>query len=90
MQKVYKKLPAHPLFISDYVVYYARVARTFILVSLLCVCVCVTLLFGSAKQKLLKVEIFLFSVFIFTPTRVIVLMMFITNIGCKDIKFCWK
>ena len=47
MQKVYKKLLAHPLFISDYVVYYARVARTFILVSLLCVCV--TLLFGSAK-----------------------------------------
>ena len=41
MQKVYKKLLAHPLFISDYVVYYARVARTFILVSLLCVCVCV-------------------------------------------------
>ena len=38
MQKVYKKLLAHPLFISDYVVYYARVARTFILVSLLCVC----------------------------------------------------
>ena len=56
MQKVYEKLLAHPLFIRDYVVYYARVARTFILVSLLCVCV--TLLFGSAKQKLLKVEIF--------------------------------
>ena len=51
MQKVYEKLLAHPLFISDYVVYYARIARTFILVSLLCVCVCVcvTLLFGSAK-----------------------------------------
>ena len=29
MQKVYEKLLAHPLFISDYVVYYARVARTF-------------------------------------------------------------
>ena len=42
MQKVYEKLLAHPLFISDYVVYYARVARTFILVSLLCVCVCYT------------------------------------------------
>ena len=41
VQKVYKKLLAHPLFVSDYVVYYARVARTFILVSLLCVCVCV-------------------------------------------------
>ena len=39
MQKVYEKLLAHPLFISVYVVYYARVARTFILVSLLCVCV---------------------------------------------------
>ena len=25
MQKVYEKLLAHPLFISDYVVYYARV-----------------------------------------------------------------
>jgi len=49
MQKVYEKLLAHPLFVSVYVVYYARVARTFILVSLLCVCVCVTLLFGSAK-----------------------------------------
>ena len=47
MQKVYEKLLAHPLFVSDYVVYYARVARTFILVSLLCVCV--TLLFSSAK-----------------------------------------
>ena len=44
-----KKLHAHPLFISDYVVYYARVARTFILVSLLCVCVCVTQLFGLTK-----------------------------------------
>ena len=41
VQKVYEKLLAHPLFIRDYVVYYARVARTFILVSLLCVCVCV-------------------------------------------------
>ena len=53
MQKVYEKLLAHPLFISDYVVYYARVARTFILVSLLCVCVCVcvcvTELFGLTK-----------------------------------------
>ena len=44
MQKVYEKLLAHPLVISDYVVYYARVARTFILVSLLCVCVCVCVL----------------------------------------------
>ena len=41
MQKVYEKLLAHPLFASVYVVYYACVARTFILVSLLCVCVCV-------------------------------------------------
>jgi len=49
MQKVYEKLLAHPLFIRDYVVYYARVARTFILVSLLCVCVCVTQLFGLTK-----------------------------------------
>ena len=51
MQKVYEKLLAHPLVISDYVVYYARIARTFILVSLLCVCVCVcvTQLFGLTK-----------------------------------------
>ena len=49
MQKVYEKLLAHPLFVSDYVVYYARVARTFILVSLLCVCVCLTQLFGLTK-----------------------------------------
>ena len=49
MQKVYEKLLAHPLFISDYVVYYARVERTFILVSLLCVCVCVSKLFGLTK-----------------------------------------
>ena len=38
-QKVYKKLLAHPLFISDYVVYYARVARTFIGLAPVCVCV---------------------------------------------------
>ena len=47
-----KKLRAHPLFASVYVVYYACVARTFILVSLLCVCVCVcvfTQLFGLTK-----------------------------------------
>ena len=44
VQKVYEKLLAHPLFVSVYVVYYARVARTFILVSLLCVCVCVCVL----------------------------------------------
>ena len=50
MQKVYEKLLAHPLFASVYVVYYACVARTFILVSLLCVCVCVFIqLFGSTK-----------------------------------------
>ena len=36
-----KKLLAHPLFIRLFIVYCARVARTFILVSLLCVCVCV-------------------------------------------------
>ena len=53
VQKVYEKLLAHPLFISDYVVYYARVARTFIGLApvcvCVCVCVCVTLLSGSAK-----------------------------------------
>ena len=42
MQKVYEKLLAHPLFISDYVVYYARVARTlYIGLAPVCVCVCV-------------------------------------------------
>jgi len=46
MQKVYKKLLAHSLFISDYVVYFTRALnRTFIGLAL----VCVTLLFGSAK-----------------------------------------
>ena len=39
MQKVYKKLLAHPLFVSDYVVYYARVARTFIFILVLLLCV---------------------------------------------------
>ena len=48
MQKVYKKLLAHPLFVSDYVAYYARVARTFY-IGLAPVCVCVTLLFGLTK-----------------------------------------
>ena len=48
MQKVYEKLLAHPLFISDYVVYHARVARTFY-IGLAPVCVCVTLLFGLTK-----------------------------------------
>ena len=48
MQKVYKKLLAHPLFVSVYVVYYARVARTFY-IGLAPVCVCVTQLFGLTK-----------------------------------------
>ena len=39
VHEVMKKLRAHPLCVSVYVVYYACVARTFILVSLLCVCV---------------------------------------------------
>ena len=45
MQKVYEKLLAHPLFISDYVVYYARVGAD----VRMCVCVCVTHLFGLTK-----------------------------------------
>ena len=50
MQKVYEKLLAHPLFISDYVVYHARVARTFY-IGLAPVCVCVfTQLFGLTKS----------------------------------------
>ena len=53
MQKVYEKLLAHPLFISDYVVYHARVARTFYIgLAPVCVCVCVcvfTQLFGLTK-----------------------------------------
>ena len=40
MQKVYKKLLAHPLFISDYVVYYARVGAD----VRMCVCVCYTII----------------------------------------------
>ncbi|EGV34249.1 hypothetical protein HMPREF9431_00582 [Segatella oulorum F0390] len=40
MQKVYEKLLAHPLFISDYVVYYARVGAD----VRMCVCVCVCVL----------------------------------------------
>ena len=50
MQKVYKKLLAHPLFVSVYVVYYARVARTFYIgLAPVCVCVCVTQLFVLTK-----------------------------------------
>ena len=45
MQKVYEKLLAHPLFISVYVVYYARVGAD----VRMCVCVCVTQLFGLTK-----------------------------------------
>ena len=50
MQKVYKKLLAHPLFISDYVVYYARVGADVYYARVgadvrMCVCVCVTQLF---------------------------------------------
>ncbi len=48
MQKVYKKLLAHPLFIGDYVVYYARVGAD--VRMCVCVCVCVfTQLFGLTK-----------------------------------------
>ena len=47
MQKVYKKLLAHPLFISDYVVYYAR--AFFINGAVARMCVCVTQLFGLTK-----------------------------------------
>ena len=41
MQKVYEKLLAHPLFISDYVVYYARVGADVRMCVCVCVCVCV-------------------------------------------------
>ena len=41
VQKVYKKLLAHPLFISDYVVYYARVGADVRMCVCVCVCVCV-------------------------------------------------
>ena len=40
VQKVYEKLLAHPLFVSDYVVYYARVGAD----VRMCVCVCVCVL----------------------------------------------
>ena len=75
MQKVYEKLLAHPLFISDYVVYYARVARTFILVSLLCVCytlvslLCVTLFIWFCQIKAVKSRnIFIFRLHFYTDT----------------------
>ena len=65
MQKVYEKLLAHPLFISDYVVYYARVARTFILVSLLCV----TLFIWFCQIKAVKSRnIFIFRLHFYTDT----------------------
>ena len=54
MQKVYEKLLAHPLFVSVYVVYYARVARTFILVSLLCVCMCYTIIWIDQIKRYKK------------------------------------
>ena len=55
MHEVMKKLRAHPLFASVYVVYYACVARTlYIGLAPVCVCVCVcvcvfTQLFGLTK-----------------------------------------
>ena len=49
VQKVYEKLLAHPLFISDYVVYYARVGADVRMCVCVCVCVCVTQLFGLTK-----------------------------------------
>ena len=45
MQKVYKKLLAHPLFISVYVVYYARA----FFINERSLEVCVTQLFGLTK-----------------------------------------
>ena len=41
VHEVMKKLRAHPLFASVYVVYYACDARTFIGLAPVCVCVCV-------------------------------------------------
>ena len=41
MQKVYEKLLAHPLFISDYVVYYAR---AFFINERSLECVCYTII----------------------------------------------
>ena len=52
MQKVYKKLLAHPLFVSDYIVYYARaffIYERSLECVCVCVCVCVTQLFGLTK-----------------------------------------
>ena len=67
-QKVYKKLLAHPLFISDYVVYYARIARTFILVSLLCVCVCYTFIWIDQIKAVKSRNIFIFCLHFYTDT----------------------
>ena len=66
MQKVYKKLLAHPLVISDYVVYYARVARTFILVSLLCVCY--TFIWIDQVKDVKNRNIFIFCLHFYTDT----------------------
>ena len=41
MQKVYEKLLAQPLFVSDYVVYYAHVGADVRMCVCVCVCVCV-------------------------------------------------
>ena len=68
VQKVYEKLLAHPLFISDYVVYYARVARTFILVSLLCVCVCYTFIWFCQIKAVKSRDIFIFCLHFYTYT----------------------
>ena len=42
MQKVYEKLLAQPLFVSDYVVYYAHVGAD--VRMCVCVCVCYTII----------------------------------------------
>ena len=68
MQKVYEKLLAHPLFVSVYVVYYARVARTFILVSLLCVCVCYTFIWFCQIKDVKSRNIFIFCLHFYTDT----------------------
>jgi len=69
MQKVYKKLLAHPLFVSDYVVYYARVARTFFLYwSRSCVCVCYTFIWIDQIKAVKSRNIFIFCLHFYTDT----------------------
>ena len=67
MQKVYKKLLAHPLVISVYVVYYAR-AFFINERSLECVCVCYTFIWIDQIKDVKSRNIFIFCLHFYTDT----------------------